>query len=183
MRRTLTSVISLYWAVAFALLAAASLRFTTIAQAAPAGQFQQILKPLAANELLATGFAAGSALVSAIFVWSVATSALERSGGWSGSDDVARTAFSSAVTLLAAVLVSAAFTPTEGVVSGISIQMAALAACYAAVVSEGRLARRFAQKRANDRREAITQMALGAAHQSLLPRLFSGRPSGERRGG
>jgi hypothetical protein len=180
MKRILTGMISLYWAAAFALMATITVRYAGFPGEEPAIRFLGMLKPLTAGDWTAMGFAAGFALVSVIFIWSAATSALDRSDGWGESDEVARAAFASAAALFVVALLTAALYPADGAFSAISIQMAALAACYAAVDSESRSARLLAEKKANARREAISQMALAAAHQTLLPRLVIGQASPER---
>lgn len=157
MSRILTAILSLHWAVVFALAAAERV-----------DGYGGFAAPLSGS-FIPLGIATGYGLVAILFLWT-AVSALaggRRSPG--ETVQVARLAFCGAVLALMVGLVGAGVSLSTAGATPFAVQLAALLCTYLVMRLDGREAEDGAQKEGfHTTRAAARLMALGAAHRTLL---------------
>jgi hypothetical protein len=104
----------------------------------------------------------------------VLTAMLYKADEGSDVDDVARLAFGVAIGLMTALLIVGVAYPVDGLFASASLQVLALLVSYIAIYAEQRRGVHASGEAADEAGAAARVMALGAAHNSLLPRI-SGR--------
>lgn len=134
---------------------------------------------LARQSGFAGAMAFGSGLAAVLFMWMTLALVFDRRGLTGDADEVARLAFATATGLLTLALLAGMALPLSGLLSTVSLLLAALLVSYVAVHAERRaMPEPWQPPDAGEERASI--MALGAAHNSLLSRL-SGREGAEGR--
>lgn len=174
MRQILSSFLCLHWAVAFAIPAFVCIGGLHGMEAA----LGLIGIPANGGQIGATGaglaipVAVALLLVAVLFCWASVELFIADSDRPQSTESVVKAAFTGAGLMLSATLIAGTTAGMDGVFVAVTIQMAALAACYVTCVGE-RLgnARLAGAARSNDSREAARAMAMGAARVYTRPRL------------
>ena len=176
MNRILTTSLSAFWAIFFALQSTAMLSVLVAGKGTAAPAFPGLSEVAAATPMTAVGLAGVFALSSAVFSWTVGASLLI-----SGPDS-ARTlqkAVALAVLSLLLVCVLSHAVMSIELSETLLLCVAGLAGTYAAAGTEALLVAE--EPAANDAATPARVMALGAAHNSLLGQIIGRRGPG--RGG
>jgi len=184
MRRILSLFLALHWMIVFAALATLCafdrqggfpVVLNAIGVTAPSG-----LSGFMAGQSVSIFFAAGFGLVAVLFLWTLLTAFFEDEAS-SGTDEVARLAFGSAIGMVTILFLTCALAAVHGFYAIVALELAALAGSWLAISAEKRMLEQLRPARGEPARNAARLMALGAAHNSLLRRLQSqimheGRP-------
>jgi hypothetical protein len=184
MPRIIALFVSAYWMAFFGLL-------TLAAMAEATGEvfliFQSLSLPGAlpvsaeAGPVLSSALAVGFLLVAVLFLWTLATALLQRSHGPGETDEVARTAFGVAAGMMTVLLGVGVGYPVPGLFASASLQLLALLVSYVAIYAEQRRATHGGEDALSGTEATARLMALGAAHDSMMPRLSGRGPDPEKR--
>ncbi|MGE0499915.1 MAG: hypothetical protein AB7I79_11720 [Rhizobiaceae bacterium] len=170
MRRSLTIVVALHWTALFAALAVVA-GLDAESGTRSVSLFLGAAAPLSADTAGSAGLSLAFALASALFLWLVATAALDgRAGG--ETRDVASVAIVPGVFLIGLLTVTAAVEPMPGVYASLAAMFAALLFTHLVIGASS------TGEAAGEGRLAARAMAAQAAHRAMLPRL-TGRPVSE----
>lgn len=185
MRHVLTSFLTFHWAIVFALLAyicmdgnrGIATALGVLGVSAQASRFAGL-----ENIALVAPLSIALLIVAVLFCWAFVETLLNMTARPDAGDSVVRIAFLSASLLLSLILIGGVAQGVDGLFMVVAIQMTALLASYIAVLAERRATVAPVALRENTR-ATPHQMAMGAAHTSLLSRI-SGRadtkPEGSR---
>lgn len=173
MRRILSSVFSLYWALIFAIMAFGIVRVQSGLDDKLLTKVFDFIFPLAERASTAILFGAGFAFASIVFIWASAASAIAHSDPDGDCEDIMHKAFAVGATVLLGSLVVAVIQNQSGAFWSLAFQIGVLAACYAAVVAESRHAQIHLANKRKARERIASRMARGAAHESMLPTILS----------
>jgi hypothetical protein len=184
MRRILSLFLALHWMIVFTALAALcaldgqggfSVVLHAIGLAPPVG-----LPHFMTGQAVSTGLASGFGLVAVLFLWTLLTAFSEDEES-SGTDEVARLAFGSAIGMVTILFLPCALASVQGLYGIVALELAALAGSWLAISAERQMVERDRPRRDEPVQNAARLMALGAVHNSLLRRLQGELSLDERR--
>ena len=184
MRHSLSSFLTLHWAIVFALLAFVCMNgdggVATVLSMLGAPVFHGHETALRGARL-AFPLAGALLLVAMLFCWAFVEHLVDEGERPESAERVFKPASLGAALVLLVLFVGGASLGLEGIFAGVSIGIAALLASYVAILAERRSRPVLAPKPAVVGRDVARSMARGAAFQASLARLSGRPPSGEAR--
>ncbi len=170
MRRILIGVLSVHWLVIFGLLAGATMLCATDGAAA-LNSFGLPGGDMPSGSLAYAGLALGCSLVALLFLWTLVSLLADEGKFPDETDEIAPIAFGAGVAMCTVMMVMSALGAAVWLLSSIAVQMGALLISYLVFYADRRASFRRMSVARDDVRATAARMALGAAHNSLLPRL------------
>ncbi len=172
MRHFMTSLLALYWAVVFALLALVCVLEGDAGAAGVLNLAGMTLHGPSGGHILAALLSVLFAVVSVLFTWALLTSFIDIDEP--RDDQVFRVAYGAAAVALSILLLVGAGQAATGILPGLSVFLAALTTSYVAACAERWSAVLGGSRTGTDSTGDVRRMAAGAAHNAMLTRL-SGR--------